>query len=93
MVLVGSDKGELNGVVLSPSLQVSSRARKGLRETMLSTDALNSVERVHILDEDNLVACRTALARDNGRVSKEVLPDLRGGVSILTPRLDKVGMG
>jgi hypothetical protein len=45
-------------------------------ESMLGRDALDSVSRVDVLDESDLVAGGTTLAGDDGRVGKEELPDL-----------------
>lgn len=43
---------------------------------MLRGDILNAVVRVEVLDHGELVARGRALTRDDGRVSKEELPDL-----------------
>jgi hypothetical protein len=42
----------------------------------LSVDAVGTVSGVDVLDHGDLVASSGTLARDNGRVSKEVFPDL-----------------
>ena len=42
----------------------------------LGVDTLNAVRGVDVLDQGDLVASRGALARDDGGVCKEVLPDL-----------------
>ena len=47
------------------------------RESKLGWDALDTVRRVDILDERDLVACRTTLARGDGTVREEVLPNLQ----------------
>lgn len=46
------------------------------REGELGVDTLNAVSRVDVLDEGELPACGGTLARNDGRGSKEVLPDL-----------------
>lgn len=43
---------------------------------VLGFDALDTVRGVDVLDERNLVASSGTLARSNGGVSKEVLPNL-----------------
>jgi hypothetical protein len=45
-------------------------------ESELSWDAFDTVGRVDVLDEDNLVAGCRPLTRDNGRVGKKEFPDL-----------------
>lgn len=44
-------------------------------------NALDAVGRVDVLDKGNLEAGGSALARGNGRISEEVLPDLVKRVS------------
>ena len=46
------------------------------REAKLRLHALDAVRRVDILDQRDLPAGGAALARDDGRVGEEVLPDL-----------------
>ena len=45
-------------------------------QAVLRVDALNTVGRVDVLDEGNLVAGGGTLAGGDGGVGKEVLPDL-----------------
>lgn len=49
----------------------------GSSEAVLRVDALDTVGGVDVLNEGELPASGTALAGGNGRVGKEVLPDLR----------------
>ena len=53
----------------------------GTSKTELGGDALDTVGRVDVLDQGDLVAGGTTLARGDGAVSKEVLPDLQSCVS------------
>lgn len=46
------------------------------RETVCARDTLDTVHRVDVLDQSDLVAGGGALAGDDGRVGKEELPDL-----------------
>lgn len=46
------------------------------RETELSVNTIGTVSRVDVLDHGDLVASGGTLARDDGRVGKEVFPDL-----------------
>jgi len=46
------------------------------RETELTRNALNTMSRVDVLNEADLVASCTSLTRDNSGVGKEVFPDL-----------------
>lgn len=46
-------------------------------QTKLAIDALNTVRRVDVLDQSDLVASRATLAGDDGAVGKEVFPYLR----------------
>ena len=50
-------------------------------KTIRIVDALDTVSRVDVLDQGDLVAGGTTLARGDGAVSKEVLPDLQSCVS------------
>lgn len=63
--------------LLASSLGGSLSARKSI----LVMNALDAVGRVDVLDKGNLEAGGSALARGNGRVSEEVLPDLVKRVS------------
>lgn len=45
-------------------------------EIELGGNTVDAVGRVDVLDQGNLPASSTTLARDDGRVRKEVLPDL-----------------
>lgn len=45
-------------------------------QTKLRINALNTVSRVDVLDHGDLVACCCTLPRSDGRVGKEVFPDL-----------------
>jgi hypothetical protein len=74
--LLNGDAGEVGSVGLGPSLQISLNGTGGATETILGRDTLDTVERVDVLVENNLVASGTALARNDGRVGKEELPDL-----------------
>ena len=47
-------------------------------ETELGVDALDTVGRVDVLDHGDLVASGRTLSRDDGRVGKEVFPNLKG---------------
>ena len=49
----------------------------------LRRNALHTVSRIDILDQSDLVASRTTLSRHDGRVGKEVLPDLDTHVSCI----------
>jgi len=57
--------------------------RKSSGELVLGANALNTMESVQVLVEDNLVASSTTLARDNARVGKEEFPDAKPPVPIL----------
>jgi len=46
------------------------------RETELGVDTLDTVGRVDVLDHGDLVAGGGTLTGDDGRVGKEVFPDL-----------------
>lgn len=48
----------------------------GGREGELAVDAFDTVGRVDVLDQGELVAGGTALTGDDGGVGKEVFPDL-----------------
>jgi hypothetical protein len=53
----------------------------GSSKTELGLDALNTVGGVDVLDEGELPAGGTTLAGGDGGGGKEVLPDLRNGIS------------
>jgi hypothetical protein len=74
---MSSSTRELNGILLGPSLEIGSGSLESSVEAILARDPLNTVGRVDVLDQDDLVASGRTLARDDGRVGKEVLPDLR----------------
>lgn len=77
-LLLGSDLGELDIIVLGPCLQVSLASSKRTRETMCGLDSVDTVDQVEVLLEDDLVASGRALAGDDRGVGKEVFPDLQG---------------
>jgi len=52
-------------------------------KTELAGYALDSVERVDVLDERDLVASCATLAGDDGAVSKEELPDAEPALAVL----------
>ena len=64
---------------------------KSPRELVLGGNALNTVESVQILVENNLVASSTTLARNDARVGKEEFPDAKPSASILGLNLLAVG--
>ena len=55
----------------------------GTSETELGVDTLNTVGRVDVLDQGELPAGGTALARSDGGGSKEVLPDAEPSLAVL----------
>lgn len=57
-------------------LQISSALLERSSKAELSWNTKNAVSRVDVLDQGNLVAGCSSLARDDGRVSEEELPDL-----------------
>ena len=66
----------LDVVLGGPGLDVGPAAVKSIRQSELGGNTLNSVCRVDVLDQSDLEASGTALAGDDGRVGKEVFPDL-----------------
>lgn len=68
--------GSLDVVLGGPGLDVGPAVVESIRQGELGGDTLNSVCRVDVLDQGDLEASSTALARDDGGVGKEVLPDL-----------------
>ena len=65
--------------LLRPGKHISRRADARLQsptQTPLRRDAFDAVRRVDVLDERDLVAGRGALARGDGGVGEEELPDL-----------------
>lgn len=73
---MSSSARELNSVVLGPGLLVRPGGSKGSRKAKLTRNALDAVDGVDVLDQDNLVASCASLARDDSGIGKEVLPDL-----------------
>ena len=67
---------EQGGISLLPGLQVKFGRRQGASQAELSVDALHTVGRIDVLDQSDLVARGASLSGDDGRVRKEVLPDL-----------------
>lgn len=74
--LLGGDRREQRGVGLLPGLQVELGSVQSTRQTIVVVDALDTVRRVDVLDQCDLVAGSTTLARHDGGVGKEVLPNL-----------------
>lgn len=74
--LVGRHLGKLGSLTSSPGGQVSLGIGQSAVETKLRRSALDAVEAVVVLVENDLVASGGTLARDDGRVGKEELPDL-----------------
>lgn len=77
LATLDGDRGEALGLGLGPGLEVGASVLEGAAEAVLRGDALDPVGRVEVLDNRDLVARGTALARDDGGVGKEELPDLR----------------
>ncbi len=75
--LLDRDRGELSSVSRGPSLEVGLGGTGRGLDAVLRGDALDTVERVDVLVQNNLVARGAALAGDDGRVGKEELPDLQ----------------
>jgi len=77
-ILLGGHGGESGSLLIGPQLQVDllSSGRESAQKAVSSGDALNSVGRVEVLLQNNLEACGTSLAGDDGGVGKEELPDL-----------------
>lgn len=67
----------------APLLGLGSKLRlassEGTSETELSLDAVNAVNSVEVLDTGDLEASSAALARSDGGIGEEVLPDLANG--------------
>ncbi len=63
-------------VLGGPGLQIALEALEASRQGELRLNTLDAVGRVDVLDQRELEACGRALAGDDGRVGKEVLPDL-----------------
>ena len=63
-------------VLLGPGLHVGLGCGRSSVQTKLGWDPLNPVGRLDVLYQHNLVAGGSALARSDGRIGKEVLPDL-----------------
>lgn len=74
--LLCRDRREQAGVGLLPGLEVELGSSQGARKTVVVGNTLNTVGRVDVLDQRDLVASSTTLAGDDGGVSKEELPDL-----------------
>lgn len=67
----------------SDSLGISSTLLQSSGKGELGWDAKNTVSRVDVLDQGDLVAGGSTLAGDDGRVSKEELPDLEPSDTVL----------
>lgn len=74
--LLGGDRREVDSLVLSPGRKVDLGGTQASREAELGLDAVDTVAGVDVLHQHNLEAGSRALARGDGRVSEEVLPDL-----------------
>lgn len=74
--LLRRDRREQAGVGLLPGLEVELGSRQCARKTVVVGNTLNTVGRVDVLDQRDLVAGSTTLAGDDGGVGQEELPDL-----------------
>lgn len=68
LALLGGDSREVGGLVLDPGRHVGPGSLLGARQAELGRDAVDAVGRVDILDQHDLEAGSSALARGNGRV-------------------------
>lgn len=64
-------------VLGSPSRQVGLAILQGTRQVELGVDSLDTMRRVDVLDHGDLKARGGTLARRDGRVAEEILPNLR----------------
>jgi len=74
--LLRSHSGEAGRFVLDPALHIDFGGRQSPRKPKLPCNAVNTMSRVDVLDQDDLVACRSSLARSNRGVCQEEFPDL-----------------
>jgi hypothetical protein len=56
--------------------------RKTAHQAELTRHALDPMRAVDVLDKRNLVACRAALATDDGAVREEVFPDAEPALAV-----------
>lgn len=77
-ILLARDRGlgERGRVGVLPGLEVKLGVVKSAREAKGGRNAFNTVGRVDVLNQGDLVAAGGTLARGDGGVTKEVLPDL-----------------
>lgn len=74
--LLGWDRGEKRSVGLLPALQVILGSSQGARQTIVVVDTLDTVVRVDVLDQSDLVAGGTTRAGNDGGIGQEEFPDL-----------------